>query len=223
MSKNILVISVHPDDETLGCGGTMLKHKASGDNIHWLILTKANPKITAIKNILQLQNDYIRLAAKAYNFDTWEQLDFITTELEAYATGDLVRAISDSMVKVMPEVVYCNHFSDIHTDHQTAFSAIMSCTKNFRAPYVKRILSYETLSETEFAPATQVNAFVPNVFNDITPYFQKKIKIMKLFTTELMDEPLPRAFSTIEALARFRGSRIGVKYAESFMLLFEQS
>jgi len=84
------------------------------------------------------------------------------------------------------------------------------------------VLSFETLSETEFAPAAQNYAFVPNVFSDITPYLEKKLEIMKLFTTEIMDEPFPRSLSTIRALARYRGARIGVEYAEAFMLLFEK-
>jgi LmbE family N-acetylglucosaminyl deacetylase len=83
-------------------------------------------------------------------------------------------------------------------------------------------LLFETLSETEFSPALNTNAFVPNVFNDITPYIDRKLEIMKLFTTEQMEEPYPRALSTIRALARYRGSRIGVEYAEAFILLFEK-
>ena len=95
----------------------------------------------------------------------------------------------------------------------------MSCTKNFRYPFIKRILLFETLSETEFAPAIANNTFSPNVFNDITLFIEKKSEIMKLFTTEQMEEPLPRALSSLKALARFRGRRIGVKYAEAFQLL----
>lgn len=81
---------------------------------------------------------------------------------------------------------------------------------------------YETLSETEFAPALSCASFTPNVYVDITDYLDKKIEIMKLFYTELMEEPYPRSLSSIEALARVRGSRCGVKYAEAFMLLYEK-
>lgn len=220
--KNILVVAVHPDDETLGCGGTVLKHKDNGDQIHWLILTKANPKITSIPNIADIQRGYVVNAAERYNFNSWNQMDFLTTELDRYPLGEIVAGISKAIHTIQPQYIYMNHFADVHSDHRIAFDALYSCTKNFRYPFVEKVLLYETLSETEFAPATGNSVFVPNIFNDITKYMDKKLEIMKLYTTEQMEEPYPRAISTIMALARYRGSRIGSKYAEAFMLLFEK-
>jgi LmbE family N-acetylglucosaminyl deacetylase len=214
---------VHPDDETLGCGGTILKHKSMGDEIFWLILTKANQRITSIPNIEDTQLKYVKEVAEAYNFNDWRQLEYLTTELEKYPTGEIIISISEYINIVKPTFIYFHHHADVHSDHHVAFSAIYSCTKNFRYPFIEKILLFETLSETEIAPAIQNNAFVPNLFNDITPYIEKKLEIMKLFTTEQMDEPLPRALSTIKALARYRGSRIGVEYAEAFMLLFAKA
>lgn len=220
--NRIVVIAVHPDDETLGCGGTLLKHKANGDEVYWLILTKANQKITNIKGIELEQLRYIREVAAAYDFNNWKQLTFLTTELDNYPMVEIVVGISQYINELKPNIIFLHHYGDIHSDHHVAFSAIMSCIKNFRTPFIDRVLSFETLSETEFAPAAQNYAFVPNVFSDITPYLEKKLEIMKLFTTEIMDEPFPRSLSTIRALARYRGARIGVEYAEAFMLLFEK-
>jgi len=220
--KKSLFISVHPDDETLGCGGTILKHKDMEDEVHWLILTRANQKITSIPDIEKKQkNDVINVAAQ-YGFDSWQQLEFLTTELDRYPMGDLVAAISKVIHNIAPHYIYLNNYADIHSDHRISFDSVYSCTKNFRYPFIEKIMMYETLSETEFAPAIQNNTFVPNVFVDITKYMDKKLAIMKLFTTEQMDEPYPRASSAIKALARYRGSRIGVEYAEAFMLLFEK-
>lgn len=220
--KRILFISVHPDDETLGCGGTILKHKHDGDQIFWLILTKANQGITNIPEIENVQRYYIEQVAKQYNFTDWKQLDFLTTELDRYTTSEIISKISEQFSKIKPQYIYLNHFADVHSDHKIAFNAVYSCTKNFRYPFIEKILLFECLSETEFSPAITTNIFIPNVFNDITPFFEKKLEIMKLFTTEQMEEPLPRAYSSIQALARYRGSRIGVKYAEAFMLLFSK-
>lgn len=222
MNKNVLVIAVHPDDETLGCGGTLLKHKDSGDNIYWLIVTRANQRITSIPNIVTLQQNYIKEVADNYKFDGWKQLDFLTTELDMYSTGEIVFSVSSYINEIKPDIIYLNHYSDIHSDHKITFEAVMSCTKNFRYPFIKKMLLFETLSETEFAPAIGSNAFSPNVFNDITKFIDKKLEIMKLFTTEQMEEPLPRAMSSIKALGRYRGSRIGVEYAEAFILLYEK-
>lgn len=220
--KKILFVAVHPDDETLGCGGTILKHKDKGDQVHWLILTKANQKITDVPNIEEIQKRDVHTVASQYGFNSWKQMDFLTTELDRYALGDLVSAISKVIRNIEPQCVYLNHFADVHSDHRVAFNAVYSCTKNFRYPFIEKIMLYETLSETEFTPALTNNAFMPNIFIDITKYIDKKLEIMKLYTTEQMQEPYPRAMSAIKALARYRASRIGVEYAESFMLLFEK-
>ena len=220
--KKVLVIAVHPDDETLGCGGSLLKHKKLGDEVNWLIITKANQKITSIPNITEIQQGYIQEVASNYSFDNWKQLDFLTTELDKYSISEVVSAISSYINEVKPDIIYLNHYSDIHSDHRVVFESVMSCTKNFRYPFIKKILLFETLSETEFAPAITTNTFTPNLFNDITPFMDEKLEIMKMFTTEQMEEPLPRSLSSIRALGRYRGSRIGVEYAEAFMLLFEK-
>lgn len=220
--SNILAVSVHPDDETLGCGGTLLKHNEKGDKIFWLILTRANDKITSIPNIVNLQKQYVNKVAATYNFEDFKQLSFLNAELDGYPFGEIILEISKYIYQIQPSAIYLNFNNDVHSDHRIAFEAVYSCTKNFRYPFIEKILMYETLSETEFAPAIQNNAFVPNVFVDISPFMEKKLEIMKLFTTEQMAEPYPRAMSSIRALARYRGSRIGVEYAEAFMLLFEK-
>lgn len=219
--KKVLFIAVHPDDETLGCGGTIIKHKEMGDQIFWLILTKANQKITHLENIEIMQKGYVKKVAEAYDFKQYYQLDFLTTELDQYPVGEIIGKVKQIFDEIKPGIVYLPNRSDVHSDHQVAFKTCYAATKNFRSPYINKILMYEALSETEFAPALAESAFLPNVFNNITPYIEKKIKIMKMFTTEQMPEPYPRAISSIKALNRYRGSRIGVEYAEAFMLLFE--
>lgn len=220
--RKVLFVSVHPDDETLGAGGTILKHKSNGDQVFWLLLTKANRKTAKIPNVVEVQSGYVKQVAKEYGFDDWQKLDFLLNDLDKYSLFDIINDISAYIKKIKPSIIYLHHFADVHSDHKIAFDAVYSCTKNFRYPYIERILLFETLSETEFAPAIRNNAFVPNVFNDITPHMDKKLEIMKLFTTEQMEEPFPRAMSSIRALGRYRGSRIGVEYAEAFMLLFEK-
>jgi LmbE family N-acetylglucosaminyl deacetylase len=220
--KKVLVVAVHPDDETLGPGGTLLKHKANGDEIFWLIITSANQKVTNIPNIFETQKRYVQEVANEYKFDNWKQLDFLTTELDKYSLGEIIQQVSGFIREIEPNIIYLHHHADVHSDHRVAFDAVYSCTKNFRYPFIERVLLFETLSETEFAPAIRNNAFVPNVFIDISPYMEDKQRIMEMFTTEQMSEPLPRALSTIRALGRYRGSRIGVEYAEAFVLLFEK-
>jgi N-acetylglucosamine malate deacetylase 1 len=219
--KKVLFVAVHPDDETLGAGGTILKHKNNGDQIFWLLLSTENQRSTKIPNVVEIQRSFVKKVANEYGFVGWRQFDFLLNELDKYPLLDIVDAVSAYIKKIEPSIIYLNHFADVHSDHRVAFDAVYSCTKNFRYPFIEKILIYETMSETEFTPAVSKNQFIPNVFNDITPYMEKKLEIMKMFTTEQMEEPLPRAMSSIKALNRYRGSRIGVEYAEAFMLLYE--
>ncbi len=218
----VLVISVHPDDETLGCGGTLLKHSQHGDEVYWLNLT--NPDVSAgfskdFKNKRKLE---IKAVAECYSFIEVFQSDYITTKLHLIDYNLLISEISRIINAVKPEIIYMINRSDIHTDHQIAAKAILSCTKSFRTPFIRRILMYECLSETEYAPPLAENIFAPNVFSDITNYLEMKIEIMQIYQSEVHSPPLPRSIENIRALARFRGASCGVDYAEAFMLIKEK-
>lgn len=222
--KKVLFVSVHPDDETLGCGGTILKHKQKGDEIYWLIITgptKNHPYGFSEELIEQRENE-IKLVAQKYGFVDVFNLHFPTQLLDEFNFREIVVSIDKVINQVKPEIVYLINRSDLHSDHKVAFNAVYACTKNFRKPFIERILMYETLSETEFSPALRENAFVPNVYIDITDFMDKKLEIMSVFAIEVMPDNLPRSYSAIKALAAYRGSRIGVNYAEAFMLLFEK-
>lgn len=220
--NKILIVSVHPDDEVLGCGGTILKHKAYGNKVYWLILTDVSIEHGFSPSRVSSRSEEIRKVSEKFGFQGVFNLKLPTMRLDTLPIGEIVLGVSKVMTEVQPDIVYLVNRSDIHSDHKIAFQALLSCTKNFRYPYIRRVLSYECLSETEFAPPVPEAAFLPNVFVDISDYFDTKIEIMKVYESEVMEGPLPRSLSTIEALARFRGSQIGVKYAEAFMLIKEK-
>lgn len=215
----ILIISVHPDDETLGCGGTILKHKSNGDILYWLIITQADETLGYSREFIEQRGEQIRQVSKAYGFERTFQLDIPSTKVHAVDFNILMDKISAVIREVEPEVVYSVNRSDIHTDHQVVAKALMSCTKSFRNPGIKRLLMYECLSETEIAPPLMENLFVPNVYSDISEFLEKKIEIMKIYDTELQEPPLPRSLENIRALAQYRGGTVAVQYAEAFMLV----
>lgn len=217
----VLVISVHPDDETLGCGGTILKHHTLGDDVYWLILTDVYEDIGFKEDFIAERKIQIEKVNKLYEFKKVHNIGFPTTRLHAIDFNELISKISHVINDVRPDIVYTVNRSDIHTDHQIAAKAIMSCTKSFRYPFIKRVLMYECLSETEMAPQLPENVFIPNVYSDISDFIQQKVEIMKIFESELQQPPLPRSLDNIKALARFRGSTVGVLYAEAFMLIRE--
>ncbi|MFW5673468.1 MAG: PIG-L deacetylase family protein [Rikenellaceae bacterium MAG02] len=222
--NKVLVVAVHPDDETLGCGGTLLKHKNNGDEIYWLIITSPtlNHPYGFSQEVIDERISLVNQITEKYKFHKTILLNYPTQLLHAVDLRELIVSINKVIIDLEPNITYMMFKNDVHSDHRVAFDAIYSCTKSFRYPFITKILMYETLSETEFAPALPYASFIPNVYVDITDYLDQKIEIMKLYETELMEAPYPRSISSIEALARFRGSRAGVKYAEAFMLLYEK-
>ncbi|WP_027624878.1 PIG-L deacetylase family protein [Clostridium lundense] len=218
----VLVISVHPDDETLGCGGTLLKHKNIGDEIYWAIITKADELLGYSREFMYKREKQIEDVSKIYGFKKVYKLGFTTTKLHSIDFSQIISSISELINDVKPEIVYMNNRSDIHTDHQIAARAIFSCTKSFRYPFINKILMYECISETEIAPALSENLFIPNVYSDITEFIDKKLEIMNIYESELQNPPLPRSLDNMKALARYRGASCGVNYAEAFMLIREK-
>ena len=219
--SRVLIVAVHPDDETLGCGGTILKHKANGDAIHWLITTSIKKENGFAASVVEARRQEIKAVSSMYGFDGVYDLDFSTMQLDEIPFKKLISSISYVFEQVEPNIVYLPFKGDVHTDHQIAFKAVYSCTKTFRCPSIKKIMMMETLSETEFAPSTKEDSFIPNMFVDITDFIDRKIEIMKHYKNEIGQHPFPRSERNIRALATFRGATAGCEYAESFVILKE--
>lgn len=218
----VLVISAHPDDETLGCGGTLLKHRSEGDELHWLIATRVEePKWTA-EQVATKANE-IAAVGSAYGMASQTQLDFLTTSLSKTPESQLIDSVARVIGDIQPEVVYVVNGSDVHSDHGAVYSAVTSVLKPMymKRAGVRRILAFETLSSTEAAPPGAGAPFVPNVFQDITGFLDSKIERMEIYASEVQTWLMPRSASAIRALARYRGSTIGVEHAEAFMLVRE--
>lgn len=218
----VLIVSVHPDDETLGCGGVMLRHQAEGDELHWLIVTEAWEPQWDTDTIKQ-KADEVRAVSDAYGITNVVKLGQPTAKLDALDQNDLIRTIRSEIEAVEPEVIYSVHGGDIHTDHQVTFRALMSVVKPFYMTSlgVRRVLCYETLSSTDAAPASAGRMFIPNVYHDVSLFLERKVEIMDLYVSETHDDPMPRGADSIRALARHRGATIGVQYAEAFSLIRE--
>jgi LmbE family N-acetylglucosaminyl deacetylase len=220
--NTVLVVAPHPDDETLGCGGTMLRHVEQGDTVYWLIVSHISEDLGFDSEKIERREHEIERVAKRYGIKHPINLKFPTTRLDVQPMNELVDAIGNVFQEVEPEVIYVPYRNDIHTDHAVVFDAVASCTKWFRYPSVRRILAYETLSETEFALNPDDSGFQPNVFIDITRYVEEKVEVMQIYESEIGVHPFPRSESSIRAQATLRGSTSGFEAAESFMLLRER-
>ena len=216
---NIVIISAHPDDETLGAGGTMLKHKEDGDKLYWIITTKMKIKDGFSQKRIDLRNDEIQKVSDHYGIKKTFQLDYSTMSLNSESVNQIIPEVSDIFRQIEPNVIYCVNRTDAHSDHKYTFESVMACTKSFRFPSIKQVLLYECISETEFAPAIPERIFQPNYFVDISKYFDKKIDIMEIYESEIDEHPFPRSLKNIEALSIFRGATAGVYYAEAFQLI----
>lgn len=209
--KKILCVSVHPDDETLGCGGTLLKHKANGDEIYCVHVTNGNEK----------QKGVICLLRELYEFKETYQLGLPEIKLTDIPLSEIISKLSAVIQQVKPDYLYIPNRSDAHSDHRIVFEALTACTKSFRYPFIKKIMMCEVISETDFSPALPENIFIPNVFMDISDFIERKHEILNVFESELLTSPYTRSIDAILALSKYRGSQINVNYAEAFMLLKE--
>lgn len=219
--NNILVVAVHPDDETLGCGGTLLRYLPFGE-VHWLLVTQASREAGFSKEVAEGQKRIVDSVGKAYPFTSVHQLGFAATQLDTVPQSLLVEKIAAVIDAVRPHTVFLPFVNDPHGDHRVAFFAAYSCTKAFRHPSIQKILMMETPSETDYAPALPAAGFVPNVFVDITSEFARKREILGLYAQEMGIHPFPRSLEGMEALAMVRGAATGCRYAEAFMLIKER-
>jgi LmbE family N-acetylglucosaminyl deacetylase len=217
--KKIIVISAHPDDETLGAGGTLLKHKKQGDELYWLIVTNIFENQGFSKDRIESRQEEIQKVSILFGFRKVFMLDYPTMTITSETLLDMIPKISSVFQEVQPEVIYTLNRSDAHSDHRYLSDAIMACTKSFRYPFIKKVLMYECISETEFAPAFPEKVFIPNYFVDISEHIEKKLEVMRIFESELGEPPFPRSEENIRALARFRGSSVGCLYAEAFQVV----
>jgi len=131
----------------------------------------------------------------------------------------MIPKISDIFHELKPEIIYTMNRSDAHSDHRIIFDAVLACTKSFRYPFIREVLMYECISETEFAPALPEKAFIPNCFVDVSRYMDRKIEIMKKYDSEIGEHPFPRSERNLRALATYRGAVAGVEYAEAFQII----
>jgi LmbE family N-acetylglucosaminyl deacetylase len=217
----ILAIAPHPDDETLGCGGILFKHKAEGDEIYWLIVTGISEDTGWANDAVIKRDNEIISVSKKYGFSDVFNLRLPTTKIDTLPLSDLIGKITNVYNNIKPDVIYMPFAYDVHTDHQIIAKALQSTFKWFRYPHIKKVYMYETPSETEFN-FVENRVFRPNVFINISQYLGNKIETMKIYDGEMGDFPFPRSEKAIRSLAALRGSQSGFESAEALELVYER-
>jgi LmbE family N-acetylglucosaminyl deacetylase len=218
MNRNTLIIAPHPDDEVLGCGGTIKRLSSGGTEVFVLIATRGKIGMYSEGSIVNTRSDAKR-AHKILGVAETRFLDFPAPDLDLVSIAEISDAISSIIKEFDVSTVYMPHHGDIHNDHKVVFQAGLVAARPLNGNPVKRIFSYETLSETEWAAPFGNNSFVPTFFVNITDHLSAKLEAMKCFRTQLREFPNPRSLEAIKALANFRGSTVGLNHAEAFMTI----
>ena len=214
----ILVIAPHADDEILGCGGVISRYISEGNEVKVLVITRALEELFPKPLMDQIREE----AVKSHQFLGVSEtifFDFPAPMLDQTPSYQISMEISKVIKEFSPEKVFLPHRGDIHKDHRAVFEAALVALRPINDCPVKEIYAYETLSETEWAPPFGDDAFIPNVFVDITDYMENKKEAMLCFESQVKEFPHSRSIECIESLAKFRGATIGKKAAEAFMLI----
>ncbi len=215
-----LVIATHPDDEVLGCGGVMARHVARGDEVHVLIVTRGAPEVFPPEAVERVREE-LRTAHRLLGVTDTAFLDFPAPKLDTIPHCDLSAALARHLRSLAPHTLYLPHHGDIHLDHRAVHHATLVAARPTGNCPFRRLLAYETLSSTEWAPPVAADAFVPTVFVDITPYLDLKLRAMACYQSQLNTPPGGRSLEALEALARLRGATVGCAAAEAFVLVRE--
>jgi len=219
--KRILVFAPHPDDEILGVGGTIALNIEKGNEVYVCIVTKGQPPLFNNAEICQLNQDDAKRCHKFLGIKKSFFLDFPAADLESVKRYTLNGRILDVVREVQPDEVYIPHIGDMQKDHQIVVDACMVALRPKYFPQVKKILAYETMSETDWNLPNVANAFIPNVFIDISETLEIKKKALSFFSLQVSPYPDSRSEGAIEALARYRGALMHWNAAEAFMLVRE--
>ena len=220
--KTVLVVAAHPDDEILGVGGTVAKHVANGDTVYAIILgegqtSRGDKREDISEDIVKELHKNTMESAKAVGYKDVFFADFPDNRFDQVDLLDIVKEVEK---KVQPEIIYTHYSGDLNIDHQYTARAVLTATRPIGDYPVKEIYAFETLSSSEWNfDYSGQPAFCPNVFVDITEYYQKKEDAMKCYVSELCQFPHPRSLEGMDVLAKTRGMTIGKQRAEAFMLI----
>lgn len=217
---NVLVVAAHPDDEVLGCGGTIARHTASGDEVRVLILGKGIASRGTGRKAAELAK--LRSAAKKANAILAVKEHFLERMPDNRMDGvdllDVVKVVEQHIDDFNPQTVYTHHAGDLNVDHRVTHQAVMTACRPVPGLSVARILCFEVPSSTEWQAPASGPVFAPNWFCDISCTLPAKLKALRAYADEMRKWPHPRSLRAVKHLAHWRGATVGVDAAEAFVL-----
>jgi LmbE family N-acetylglucosaminyl deacetylase len=224
MTNSVVVIAAHPDDEVLGCGGTLARMASEGHQIHILLLadgeTSRPDDIGAAANSekLTLRKAAAQKACNILGATSVELLTLPDNKLDSLPLLDVVKHIEAFIQLHQPSTVFTHHAGDVNIDHQVVHHAVVTACRPLPDHPVSELLFFEVPSSTEWRPAGSSAPFIPNWYVDISATLLKKLEALEVYASELRAFPHPRSLKAVSALATWRGSTVGVDAAEAFVL-----
>ena len=219
MTKTALIVAAHPDDEILGCGGTIKKLVDEGCTIYTLILgegiTSRDKKRDRDERIVEIEalKKQVNEANRIIGVKEVFLHDFPDNRFDTVALLDIVKVIENVKNKLQPDIIFTHYENDLNIDHQMTYKAVLTATRPMKGECVKELYSFEVLSSTEW---NYPLSFSPDVFFDISEHIECKKKAMQTYKSELNDFPHPRSLEGIDISAKRWGLKVGYKYAEAF-------
>jgi LmbE family N-acetylglucosaminyl deacetylase len=222
MPRSILILAAHPDDEVLGCGGTIAKLADEGAIVRVALFADGLSSRSGIQAVQQEELNARRTAAqkacdilgvKSVSFG-----DFPDNRMDTIPLLDIAQAVEALISMHQPEMVFTHHAGDLNIDHRRLHEAVVTaCRPQYGHP-VRTVLSFEVPSSTEWQLSGSAPAFVPNWFVDISATLERKLLALEAYASELRTWPHPRSRHGVEHLAHWRGATVGVNAAEAFIL-----
>lgn len=216
--RDILVVAAHPDDEVLGCGGTIAKHNFQGDKVHVAFMAdgiKSRAKFSD-KDIIN-RTEALKSVKNILNIQTINSLGFEDNQMDNVPLLKIVQKLEGIIKQIKPNIIYTHHYGDLNVDHQLTYEAVMTACRPLPNFFVKEIYGFEVLSSTEWSNSEKFK-FKPNYFVDISKYLAKKISAAQAYNEEMRDPPHSRSIKHLEVLAQHRGYTVGIDRAEAFQV-----
>ena len=219
MSKSVLVVAAHTDDEALGCGGTIARHVAEGDTVHAVFLADGvTSRIESNSDELRRREKAAKDAHAILGIQSTHYLGFSDNRLDSVPLLDIVQLLEAKIHILQPQVIYTHHHGDLNVDHRITNQAVLTACRPLPESSVREIFTFEVMSSTEWSSTSQ-SAFLPQVYVDITNYLKRKMKALGAYRLEMRAAPHSRSLDHIQALALHRGHSAGFRAAEAFMVM----
>jgi LmbE family N-acetylglucosaminyl deacetylase len=217
MTRSVVAIFAHPDDEVLGCAGTIANHADEGNSVDILILAVGLQSRGGAgrAEIESLRTD-ARRSADVLGATGIEFGDFPDNAMDSVPILDVVQTIEDFLGRHRAAIIYTHHGGDLNVDHRIVHQAVVTACRPLPGYSGHTVLACEVNSSTEWTSPIAA-PFVPTEFEDINRSLERKVAALECYSSEIRSWPHPRSVEGVRALARWRGAQCGMDAAEAFM------